>query len=300
MDTKMKQMKDVIRRAMALFGLTLALAATAAGNDPVLARLASGETITEEDLSGYLDRRVDLQPASRNAWGVENVVREMAMTRVLMLEGKAIGHPQKTGKDTERFDDIYGLDVFKKLSPACTPPADADAARKFYDENPQAFRVPPMARLSRIMLPVTATVDDEPAMGWLLTQAKAIASGARKLEEVAERAATAHKLDPQGDLGWVMLTNDISILRALADAKQGELVGPVREGEFGYLFYVSARRESRLLAWDQVAASAATRAVSYCREQASAQTQEILFKKYGVVVDKEAVRALFTKKDIQK
>lgn len=195
----------------------------------------------------------------------------------------------------DRFDDIYSHTIYKKLSPVCAPPADAAATRQFFDANPQAFRVPPMARLSRIMVPVGAVLEGEPVMGWLLQQTQAIGTGARKLEDVAQLAATVHKLDPQGDLGWVTLTDDAMVLRALADAKPGDLVGPVREGDFGYLFYVAEKRESRQLAWDEVAASAPTRAVRYCREQANAQLQDRLFKKYEVVVDNAAIQGLFNR-----
>jgi len=131
-------------------------------------------------------------------------------------------------------------------------------------------------------------------MGWLFQQAQAIASGAAKLEDVADKAATVHKLDPQGDLGWVTLTDDAKILRALADGKQGDLVGPVREGDFGYLFFIAAKRESRQLAWDEVATSVPTRAVTLCRQEANEKLRDTLFKKYSVEIDPKAIEQLFS------
>lgn len=282
---------------IALLGITFHTH-TALASTEILARFGNGEVITEKDLSDYLSRRVDLRAVSRNAWGVENVLREMAMTRVLLLE-EGMQHDQS---DTRlyRFDDKNALPVHKRLMPACVAPENEAAARAFYDKNPEAFRVPPMARLSRIMLPVKERVDGEPAVGWLLAQAQAVASGKRKFDEVVRQASVVHKLDPQGDLGWVTLTDEAQILRALADANTGDMVGPVTEGEFVYFFQILAKRDARLLSWEEVASSASGRAVRYCREQGAAQLRERLFKKYAVEVDKAAIRALFSRHETKK
>lgn len=287
---------NIRRFALAFLGLSFAAASAMAADeaDLVLVRLGGKEVISAQDLSDYLDRRIDLRPARRNAWGVETILREMALTRTLGLEGDAMGVPRRTEGDAMRFDDVYGLAMYKKLAPVCEPPADAAAARKYFDEHPKAFRVPPMARLSRIMLPASATVDGEPAMGWLFLRAQAIAGGTEKLEDVAEKAAAVHKLDPQGDLGWVTLTDDVKILRALADAKQGDLVGPVREGDFGYLFFVTSKREGRQLAWDEVATSVPKRALTVCHQEVSEKLRDTMFKKYSVEIDKKAIDELFS------
>lgn len=273
----------------------LAADAPAIEENPVLARMAGGEAIAESDLTAYLQKRIDLRHTLRNVWGIQTALREMAMTRSLVLEGGALGVEGVAGKDkaADRFDDAYAHAVFKKIAPVCEPPADGVAARKFFDETPQAFRVPPMARLSRIMLPAGASVEGEFAAGWLLQQTQAIGSGARKFDAVAEAASGVYKLDPQGDLGWVTLTNDVPILRALADAKAGDMVGPVPEGEFIYLFHIASKRDARQLTWDEAATSVPGRAVRYCREQANAQIEEKMFKKYDVQIDVAKIRMLF-------
>eukprot|EP01036_Dinobryon_divergens_P003617 gene3617-4789_t len=221
---------NLVGGVVAGVGLCLA-AATAMADDgkTVLVRFKSGETITQQDLDDFFARRIDMRHASRSAPGVQAALREIAMNRALVLEGGVIGERRREGKENDRFDDVYSLAVYKKLAPACEPPADAAAARKFFDANPQAFRVPPMARLSRVMLPANEVVDGESVGNWLMQQAKAISTGARKFDDVVERASTVYKLEPQGDLGWVTLTDEARILRALADAKAGDMVGPVRE-----------------------------------------------------------------------
>ena len=292
-------MTQKLRWHLLLAGFAFAAMASVAGAAESLVRLSNGETITEQDLSAYLDRRVDLRAVARNISGAETVLREMTLARTLMLEGERLGEPRSEDKKDERFDDIYAHAVFKKLSKVCEPPTDAVAARKFFDEHPQAFRVPPMARLGRIMLPVSETVAGGPAMGWMFEQAQAISGGTRSFDDAAEQAASVYKLDPQGDLGWVALADDTTILRALASAAQGDLVGPVRDGDFGYLFLLLAKRESRQLAWDEVAISVPTRAVNFCRHEASEQLRSDLFKRYGVELDQDAIKGLFDKKTKQ-
>lgn len=260
-----------------------------------LVQLKGGEVITSSDLSQYLERRVDLRASSRTKWGVEQVLREMAMGRALVQEGERLGEKRQPGKEGERFDDAYAMSVFRKLMPPCDPPADATAARKFFDENPQAFRVPPMARLARVMLPASETVDGVAAADWLMDQAKLIASGAQTFEGVTKRAEGIYRLEAQGDIGWAVLVDENVILRTLAAAKEGDMVGPVREGDFVYFFSIEGKRDSRQLAWDEVAVSAAARAVNYCRQTATRKLEEDLLAKYGVVMNSAAINGLFEK-----
>ncbi|WP_235511596.1 peptidylprolyl isomerase [Acidovorax sp. Root568] len=274
--------------ALVIGGAPLATAAD-------LVQLKSGEVITSSDLSQYLERRVDLRASSRSKWGVEQVLREMAMGRALVQEGERLGEKRQPGKEGDRFDDAYAMSVFRKLMPPCDPPADATAARKFFDENPQAFRVPPMARLNRVMLPASETVDSMAAMDWMMAQAKLIASGAQPFEAMAKRVEGIYRLEAQGDIGWAVLVDENVILRTLAAAKQGDMVGPVREGDFVYLFSIDDKRDSRQLAWDEVAVSAAARAVNYCRQTATRKLEQDLLAKYGVVMNSAAISGLFEK-----
>lgn len=261
-----------------------------------LARFANGEVVSEKDLADYLGRRMDLRPVARNAWGVEATVQEMAMTRVLVLEGERLGIPRKTAEGGPvRFDDVYGLAVYKKQAPACEAPANEEAARQYFDAHPAAFVLPAQARVQRVILPASTQIGDASAMAWLQSQAGMIAKGQRQFFAVAQRAQKAYSQDVQGDLGWLTLEGDHQFMRALQTVKPGELLGPAQDGDYVYLFAVLQRRESRQLSWEESKSFAATRAVTHCREEALNRIRADLFKQYGVEIDRQAIRELVVK-----
>lgn len=260
---------------------------------PALAHFANGEVITGEDLQRYVERRIDLRPVVRSYWGVEQALREMALTRTLVLEGDRIDLPRRSIQPDPRFDDIYGQAVYAKLTLPCERPADEAAARQYFDAHPEAFQLPPSVRVSRVMLPVKELIDGVPAMTWMTNEAMALSGGKTTLEAIVQRAEAAYRLDPQGDLGWVLLEGDNAIIRVLTGARQGELVGPVREGDFAYLYYLADKREGRPLKWEEIKASAAKRAVVFCTTQTRERLQAELFKKYGVQFDAKGIRTLF-------
>lgn len=260
-----------------------------------LGHIGDKEVVTETDVSEYLDLRTDLRSLSKNVWGVENIIREMTLTRALVLEGESKGISRQEGATPRRFDDIYAHTVFQQLRPECAPPADEEATKKFFANNPKAFTIPPSARINRVMLPKSSTVDGEPAVGWLLSQIPKVGMNNKPFDELVAKAKTVYNLDPQGDLGWVMLSDDIPLMRALAGAKEGDIVGPVNEGEFIYAFQIVSKREGRVLEWNEVAEMAANRAVRYCREQGDARISDEMVKKYGIEVDVEAIKAMFNR-----
>lgn len=282
--------RNILPVVVLLMGIAGPHAANAQDNkDAVLARFANGEVITAKEFSEYVNRRIDLRPATRNASGVTAVVKEMALTRALNLEGPGAGVPRR---NEDRFDDIHAHAVFAKLTPVCAAPKDEAEAKDFYEKNPKAFTAPASVRLSRVILPADTQVDGKNAADWLYAQAEAVARG-RPFDEVASQAEKLYKLDAQGDLGWASLNEENVILRALGDAGAGDLVGPVKDGDFVYLFQVVTKRPSQKLSWADVSTVAAKRAVSYCREEAHSKIQDQLLEKYGVQVDDASVRGLF-------
>lgn len=276
--------------------LSMALGAAVAQTGGPLARFTNGETVSSQDLSNYLARRVDLRQIARNSLGVEGVVQEMAMTRALVLEGERLKMPRKTGEGTrDRFDDVYGLAVYNRLAPVCEAPATAEDARKYFDANPDAFLLPAQARVERIILPASSEIGAVSAMAWLQDQARAVIQGKRVFGLVALRAKGEYSLEAQGDLGWITLEGDHTLMRALQTVKAGELLGPVQDGDFVYLFSVVQKREARQLSWEDAKSFASNRAVSHCRQQAQSRIRSDLFSRYGVEIDRSAIRELMAR-----
>ncbi|MBL7088003.1 MAG: peptidyl-prolyl cis-trans isomerase [Acidovorax sp.] len=219
----------------------------------------------------------------------------MVMTRVLVLEGERLKLPRKLADGVlQRFDDVYGLSVYKNQAPACEPPASEQEARQYYDAHPEAFVLPPQARVERIILPAATEIGGGSAMAWLQDQARAVAQGQRKFALVAMRAQGEYSLDTQGDLGWLTLDGDHTLMRALQTVKAGEMLGPVQEGDYVYLFSVLQKREARQLSWDESKSFAVSRAASHCRQEAQIRIRTDLFKRYGVEIDRAAIREFTT------
>lgn len=278
--------------AVVLFALWLMgpLAAVAAEDVPtVLAHIGKDETVTVDDVERYVARRLDARALLGTEEGLGRLVDEMVFTRLLVREGQARGVERKSSAD-ERFDDVYALAVFNTLAPACEKPKDEAEAKAYYEQHPEAFQVPPRARVARIALKVNDKVGDEPAFGWLLMQATAIASGSKRFEDALADAQKVRPNERMGDLGFIELSDRAPIVKAIASAKAGDLVGPYRDGDYVYLFKVLEKREAQRLPWEQVRVHAATRAVEYCREQARTKVHDELFARYQVRLEEEAIR----------
>ncbi|WP_461583073.1 peptidyl-prolyl cis-trans isomerase [Tepidiphilus sp. HLB4] len=278
--------------AVVLFALWLVgpLAAVAAEGVPtVLAHIGQDETVTVDDVERYVARRLDARALLGTEEGLGRLVDEMVFTRLLVREGQARGVERKSSAD-ERFDDVYALAVFNTLAPACEKPKDEAEAKAYYEQHPEAFQVPPRARVARIALKVDDKVGDEPAFGWLLMQATAIASGSKRFEDALADAQKVRPNERMGDLGFIELSDRAPIVKAIASAKAGDLVGPYRDGDYVYLFKVLEKREAQRLPWEQVRVHAATRAVEYCREQARTKVHDELFARYQVRLEEDAIR----------
>jgi len=276
------------------FGLAaLALALPLAAGAQTLARFADGSSISADELRAYVAKRPDLAGALDNRWSAAAALQEMATTAALVREGQKRGLVAPGGAEPRRFDDIYAHRVYKEIAPACERPADAAAAKKYFDDHPEAFVVPARVRVSRVMLPVDATADGQAAADWMMAQARAVAADRNALAAAIDEAEKVNPSDVQGDLGWVVLDSDHPLIAALRGAGADDLVGPVEEDGFVYLFYVEATHAARQLTWEQAASGAATRAQQYCREHAQKDTRERLFAEYGVHIDDDALANLF-------
>jgi hypothetical protein len=261
----------------------------------VLVDFANGESISKADLDEYLSRRPDLIATVRNAYGAENALREMVMTRVLVLEGTEKYVPRVGQPKNQRFDDQYGLTVYQTLAKPCTKPSDSEEEKRYFLAHPDAFTIPTSIRLTRIILPRNQSIDGVDAQTKMMQWAHDWSTKKISIDEIAANAEKNYVNEVQGDIGWVTLegTEELRIMRALASAKAGELVGPAMEGDFVYLFLITGKYEARQLTWDEAKNSVAERAVTYCRQKDAADIKRRLFEKFGVKFHLDAIKKLF-------
>ncbi|WOO31845.1 peptidylprolyl isomerase [Diaphorobacter limosus] len=263
-----------------------------AGSD-LLASFSNGEKITTADFGAYVERRIDLKPTVRNFAGAKAALEEMAVTRVLTLEGGELHISRAAERKDQKFDDVYAHAVYQKLVPQCQAPKGEEERRAYYDKNPAAFTLPTSVRLSRIILPKDVKIENEAPGLWLFNKVQLLGAGKINFSDIAKEADKVYQIDPQGDLGWVALDGDNRILKALASANDGDLVGPLPEGDFVYLFQINGKRPSAVLPWEQAATFVDSRAVSYCRQQEHNKLRDRLFQKYGVKIIDENIQKMF-------
>jgi hypothetical protein len=269
-------------------------ASAAATADPVFVRVGPQEVIRASDVKAYALRRTDLRALLNTPTGVAQLVKEIAMTRALVLEGERLGEPRAGDRPADidpRFDDIYALAVYRKLAGDCPAPQGEAQARAYFDAHPEAFTLPPQARVERIVLPQSATLDKFPAMQWLGLQAQAVAKSGARFDALVRRAQEAAPDLRQGDLGWITLegAEQEPLLGAIREAGPGGLVGPVIDGQYVYLLRVADFRPAQRLSWEAVKHQVPTRAVQYCRETARNRVQRELFDRFQIVIDSRAI-----------
>lgn len=276
---------------------TIAIFANAAAMaEQALVSFGNGEKITTEDVAVYLSRRVDLKGMARSANGVESILEEMALSRALTLEGQALGLEPPQGKKIERFDDVYSLSVYQKIVEKCVAPQNDEERKNFYYTNPDVFRIPASVRLERIMLPSGEIIDGKLAGEILTDWSKTIVAGDGKFEDFAIQAEKYYALDVQGDLGWVNLSDDVPVMRILDNARQGQVVGPVTDGGYVYLFLIVKKNEARQLDFDDAKPDFKVRAEVFCRKQEKQKLRQKLFLKYSIVINSVAIKEIYSQR----
>lgn len=276
---------------------TIAIFANAAAMaEQALVSFGNGEKITTEDVAVYLSRRVDLKGMARSANGVESILEEMVLSRALTLEGQALGLEPPQGKKIERFDDVYSLSVYQKIVEKCVAPQNDEERKNFYYTNPDVFRIPASVRLERIMLPSGEMIDGKLAGEILTDWYKTIVAGDGKFEDFAIQAEKYYALDVQGDLGWVNLSDDVPVMRILDNARQGQVVGPVTDGGYVYLFLIVKKNEARQLDFDDAKPDFKVRAEVFCRKQEKQKLRQKLFLKYSIVINSVAIKEIYSQR----
>lgn len=278
-----------------IFIALLSLFPAISNANEVLASIGGVENITKDDLRKYVEKRVDMAGTFKNSYAVENSLNEMIFTRLLVLEGveKSIPRAETKAMD-DRYDNQYGFSVFRTLSVPCLPLKDKAEEKKYFDEHPEVFRVNTTVRLFRYMLPKKQANEPFDATEKMMEWAKGWSSEKMTLDQIGAEASKFYNIEIQGDIGWIQLSNDVQIMRGIDSAKTGELVGPVAEGGFVYLFYVAGKHEARQLQWGEVNNQVSEMAVSFCARRNSENIKNNLYSKYRVNINKENIKKIFS------
>jgi hypothetical protein len=270
--------------AWILLGLSLNLWAA---EDPILAEI-DGQKILASQVRTYVKTRPLLAGYLLTGYpGWKQVLEDLIHLRLLNLEGKRVGIPKEEGDD----EDLYALRVKRKLLPPCEKP-DEKEAKRFYKAHPELFSTPAFVRLQRIELPTSVQIEGQDALTFLQTAAEQVRKGRVSLDDLARRCPS----QCLHDLGFVRTDGLVSLEdRALAElqtAEVGGVVGPLKVGEWVYLYQVTARREPILTPWEQAKEEAAEVALRFCQQQAFAKLKEELYRRYHVVLYEETLRAI--------
>lgn len=271
----------------------LLMIASFAHADEALVGFSNGETITKDDLKKYVSRRPDLVLTLRSLHGVKNALQEMSFTRVLVLEGLERNIPNKSKVTDDRFNDIYGFDVYKAITEPCIELKNPAEQRQFFQEHPEVFRVPPSARLERFMLPIHESIEGINAKSKLAEWRSRWLQNNITLDEIGSSASKIFNLEVQGDIGWITLSDEASIIKTVALARKGEMVGPVVDGDFVYLFFVRDKYESRQLTWEEIESDIVQTAFSYCKKNTKNKLEFRLFEKYKVEIFSQNIDKFF-------
>lgn len=249
----------------------------------VLVEFAGNEKITKSDLKSYISTRLDLIGRVRTVGEVSGALKEMAFTRVLILEGSEGGVTNKSMAPLSRFDDAYAFDVYKKIASPCIELDSVSEQEQFFKEYPELFRAPATVRLQRFMLPIQASVNGISALSLMKSWREEWQRNQITLDQIGSKVSEIFNLEVQGDVGWIALSPDVSVMNTVAQAGKREMVGPLIEGDFVYLFFIENKQESKQLTWEEIGAEVKNISLSHCRKNNKDKLKKQLFEKYNVI-----------------
>lgn len=250
--------------------------------EPVTLATVAGEPITDQDLVRYA-RSMPLLTAYLGApGGPMRILDNMIKERLLILEGERLGIPRPS--EAQGGESAYLLRVRKALMKPCPEPTEA-SARAYYQAYPEDFSTSLYLRLRRIGLVVTPETEAEVKQR-LEQLRRRIESGEIGFAEAAEKVSQ----DPMGkgrggDIGFVPDTDpDNPLMAMLRTAKEGEIVGPLRQQDMVYLYQVTDRREPILEPYATAKEHAPEKQRQACRQQALQEVFAELKKRWQVEV----------------
>jgi len=274
---------------LALVTFVTAAWAIAAESELTLAWRNDQPFVTWPETKAEIGKRVDWHGLARSQTGLREIVTELVWTRILEEEGPKRGIAKRAAGEEMRFNYPYALSVEKTLTQDCVKPSDEAEAKRYFEAHPELFMTPVRARLSRIVVPEEAKHGEVPAAVWLQLEAAAIAQGVRTFEQTLSEARKLNPNELQGDLGYVVLEEEVPIVQALKKVKAGDVVGPYIDGGRVYLFWVQQKQEAQPIPWELAKGSAAEAILAHCRKTKLAEWKRTLFKNYGIRIDEAAI-----------
>lgn len=257
-----------------------------AADNPTFATVGD-RAITLNDVRAYLKSHPLLQASASSADGVSRIVDDMVNLRLLELESRRL-EMQPEGND-EAAKERMAFAVRERSTQRCELPTEEEA-KKFYDVHLNQFSSPLFVRTSRVLLPEGAQAGGQAAKDYLIAQAKLVSNGQKTFEQlVGEVRPMLDKESRIGDMGFQRMEENDSLIRALASAKVGELVGPVERNNFVFLFQITDRREPVVTPWEKAKVTAQQVAQQDCSRVRFRLLRLELEKRFPVVIDREAL-----------
>ena len=230
---------------------TLSLAVAMSLNAAVLAT-AGDISVTEDDIAPLIEAQsmhvMGGESAKITDEDKKNIVDNFIKYKLMMKEAKATGiensddfkKQMEMAKESIIFN-IWQENEFKKVV------VSDDEAKKYYDENGDAFTNPEEAKVSHIL------VEDEKVAKELIDTL----SKAKNLKEEFKKLATEKSIDPSakengGDLDFVRKGIFVKEFEDVAFAlKDGELSKEPVKTQFGYhVIYKEASKKAEKIAFD--------------------------------------------------
>jgi hypothetical protein len=235
--------------ALALLIHQPALAETEASN-PVLATVAE-HAITKQDLLNYGRESPYLLPYLSIPGGPMKILNDMINERLLILEGERLGIAKG-----ETSSPAYAYQVRSHLAPACPIP-DEGTAKSYYEEHPEKFSTPIFLRLYRFGLPFTAE-NESAVFNQLSELGNSVRRGETTLADAVANGKNESMVVRQGDLGFLPYDDtDNPIMKELTRAPINQIVGPLKQKDWFFLYQVTDRREPILASYERIKDEAA-------------------------------------------
>jgi peptidyl-prolyl cis-trans isomerase C len=219
------------------------------------------EALRREALEGLIDRELLWQESLRRGTTVseERIARELAALQQTVVSPLEL---EQTLKELSLSPDVLRREVERRLTvtamlaqlPGVAGAFADQELRRYYDANPQVFRVPDKVRISHILVRI------EPR--WLLEKK---AAARRLIDAVHERlrrgedftalareASECPTAGTGGDLGWFSRGSLSDPLDALVFTLSTGAISPVVEDRYGFhIIRVTGKKPARTVPYDE-------------------------------------------------